>query len=68
MIIFYLLGIVVGFMINAGIVWLLCWTLQHLNIYHIGPLAVEFSWYLALLFTLVIMILKGLISIIKKND
>ena len=55
-----LIGYAISFLINAGIVWLLCWGLKAIGITVIGGWTVAFSWPLVLLFTVVYMILRGI--------
>lgn len=55
-----LIGYAISFLLNAGIVWLLCWGLKAIGITAIGGWTVAFSWPLVLLFTVVYMILRGI--------
>ena len=55
-----LIGYAISFLLNAGIVWLLCWGLKAIGITVIGGWTVAFSWPLVLLFTVVYMILRGI--------
>ncbi len=56
----FLIGCAIGFLLNAGLVWLLCWGLKAIGITAIGGWTVAFSWPLVLLFTVVYMILRGI--------
>ena len=55
-----LIGYAISFLLNAGLVWLLCWGLKAIGITTIGCWTVAFSWPLVLLFTVVYMILHGI--------
>ena len=55
-----LIGYGISFLLNAGLVWLLCWGLKAIGITAIGGWTVAFSWPLVLLFTVVYMILRGI--------
>jgi hypothetical protein len=55
-----LIGYAISFLLNAGIVWLLCWGLKAIGITAIGGWTVAFSWPLVLIFTVVYMILRGI--------
>ena len=59
----------ISFLWSAGIVWLLCWGLNALGVYTIGPVAVAFSWPLVLVFWLVHGILAGIFrTTVKKSE
>lgn len=55
-----LIGYAIGFLLNAGLVWLLCWGLKAIGITTIGGWTVAFSWPLVLIFTVIYMILRGI--------
>lgn len=55
-----LIGYAIGFLLNAGLVWLLCWGLKAIGITAIGGWTVAFSWPLVLIFTVIYMILRGI--------
>ena len=55
-----LIGCAIGFLINAGLVWLLCWGLKAIGVTAIGGWTVAFSWPLVLIFTVIYMILRGI--------
>jgi hypothetical protein len=57
-----LIGYAISFLLNAGIVWLLCWGLKAIGITAIGGWTVAFSWPLVLIFTVIYMILRGIFS------
>lgn len=58
-----------SFLWSAGIVWLLCWGLNALGVYMIGPVAVAFSWPLVLVFWLVHGVLAGIFkTTVKKSE
>jgi len=55
-----LIGYAISFLVNAGLVWLLCWGLKAIGITTICGWTVAFSWPLVLIFTIVCMILRGI--------
>lgn len=58
-----LIGLLIGgisFLLNAGLVWLLCWGLKAVGITTIGGWTVAFSWPLVLIFTVIYIILHGI--------
>ena len=55
-----LIGYGISFLLNAGVVWLLCWGLKAIGITVIGGWTVAFSWPLVLIFTIVCMILRNI--------
>ena len=55
-----LIGYGISFLINAGLVWLLCWGLKAVGITTIGGWTVAFSWPLVLIFTVIYIILHGI--------
>ena len=56
-----------SFLINAGLVWLLCWGLKAIGITAIGGWTVAFSWPLVLIFTVVYVILHGIFGSSSKK-
>jgi len=50
----------ISFLINAGLVWLLCWGLKAVGITTICGWTVAFSWPLVLIFTVVYVILHSI--------
>lgn len=72
-ILIYIAGLFVGLAFvlfwNALLVWALCWGLNTLGIFAIGPFVVQFSWPLVIVFTVVLTIIKSTFNItIKKRD
>lgn len=62
-----ILSIILGLLINAGIVWVITWGLIKIGITTICGWTVAFSWPLVIVFTLVVMILKAIFQT-KKED
>jgi hypothetical protein len=56
-----------SFLINAGLVWLLCWGLKAIGITTIAGWTVAFSWPLVLIFTVVYVILHGIFGSSSKK-
>ena len=49
----------IGFLINAGVVWLIVWALKAIGVTTICGWTVAFSWPLVLLFTVVCCLISG---------
>jgi hypothetical protein len=60
------IGLIIGFLLNAGIVWLICWCLRAIGITTIFGWTVSFSWPLVVLFTVVLIILSSIFNKRKK--
>ena len=60
-----LLGFAFGFLVNAGIVWVICWGLKAIGITAIFGWEVAFSWPLVVIFTIVYMVIRGLFKSAK---
>lgn len=58
-----LLFFIIAFLIDAGLVWLLCWGLNTIGVHTIGSWTVQFSWPLVI----VIIVITSLLSSIFKN-
>ena len=56
-ILFVLLNLAISFLIYSGLVWLLCWLLPTLGITAIGTFTIVFSWKLALVIWIIIVLL-----------
>lgn len=61
-----LLGLAFGFLVNAGIVWVICWGLKAIGVTAIFGWEVAFSWPLVVIFTIVYMVVRGLFKSVKE--
>lgn len=52
----------ISFLCEAGLVWLLCWALNLIGVFTIGPVAITFSWPLALAVWVITFVLKTIFS------
>lgn len=52
-----LLNLVISFLITSGLVWLLCWLLPTLGVTAIGTFTIMFSWKLAFVIWIIIVLL-----------
>jgi len=59
----FLVVLGISFLMEAGVVWLLCWVLNAIGIMTIGTVAVAFSWPLVLVVWLVSMLLRGIFKV-----
>ncbi len=57
-----LVGLIIALLINAGLVWIICWGLKTVGITSIAGWTVAFSWPLVILFTVVCMVFRGIFS------
>ena len=69
----YIFGIiavvlVTGFLLSAGVVWVLCWALNAVGIHTIGGWTVQFSWPLVIIFIVVYSIIAGLFGKAKSDS
>ena len=64
---FVIIGLLIGFglafLINAATVWIIVTLLKAIGVTMIGTWTVAFSWPLVLLFTIVTMIIRGILSV-----
>ena len=64
---FVIIGLLIGFglafLINAATVWIIVALLKAIGITMIGTWTVAFSWPLVLLFTIITMVIRGILSI-----
>ena len=61
-----LVSLGISFLMEAGVVWLLCWALNAIGIMTIGSVAVAFSWPLVLVVWLVLILLHGIFNAASK--
>lgn len=61
-----LVSLGISFLMEAGVVWLLCWALNAIGIMTIGSVAVAFSWPLVLVVWLVSILLHGVFNAASK--
>ena len=64
---FVAIGIALGFLANAGFVWIICWALNAIGIHTIGGWTVQFSWPLVVIFTLVCLLISGFFANARKD-
>ena len=60
---FLLIGFGIAFLFNAVPVWVIVTLLKAIGITMIGTWTVAFSWPLVLLFTIVVMVIRGIFSV-----
>jgi len=60
---FLLIGFGIAFLFNAVTVWVIVTLLKAIGITMIGTWTVAFSWPLVLLFTIVVMVIRGIFSV-----
>lgn len=62
-----LLHLVISFLCTSGLVWLICQLFSALGVATIGTLTIVFSWKLALLVWLILLLLRSIFSACKKG-
>lgn len=62
-----LLYLAISFLLTSGLVWLICQLFSALGVATIGTLTIVFSWKLALLVWLIILLLRSIFSACKKG-
>lgn len=62
-----LLHLAVSFLLTTGLVWLICQLFSALGVATIGTLTIVFSWKLALLVWLILLLLRSIFSACKKG-
>lgn len=62
-----LLSLAISFLLTSGLVWLLCWLLPALGITAIGTFVIVFSWKLALVIWIVLLLLRSLFTVGSKG-
>lgn len=67
MILIVILSLALSFLLTAGLVWLICWLLSALGVATIGTLTIVFSWKLALLVWLILLLLRSIFSACEKE-
>lgn len=67
MILILILSLALSFLLTSGLVWLLCQLFSALGVATIGTLTIVFSWKLALLVWLILLLLRSIFSACKKG-
>ncbi len=67
MILILILSLAISFLFTSGLVWLICQLFSALGVATIGTLAIVFSWKLALLVWLILLLLRSIFSACKKG-
>lgn len=62
-----LLYLAISFLLTSGLVWLICQLFSALGVATIGTLTIVFSWKLALLVWLILLLLRSIFSACKKG-
>ena len=62
-----LLHLAISFLLTSGLVWLICQLFSALGVATIGTLTIVFSWELALLVWLILLLLRSIFSACKKG-
>ena len=62
MILIVILSLALSFLLTAGLVWLICGLFSALGIVTIGTITIVFSWKLALLVWLILLLLRSIFS------
>ena len=63
-----ILSLVISFLVTEGLVWVLCWALPAIGIVAIGSFTIVFSWKLALVVWVIMLLLQSIFMGGSKND
>lgn len=64
---FVILSLVISFLVTAGLTWVLCWALPTIGIVAIGSFTIVFSWKLALVVWIILLLLQSIFKVGNKN-
>lgn len=67
MILILIFSLAFSFLFTSGLVWLICQLFSALGIATIGTFTIVFSWKLALLVWLILLLLRSIFSACKKG-
>ena len=62
-----IVALFIRFLIDAGVVWLLCWGLNVIGVHSIGGWNVTFSWPLVVVFVIITCVLSGIFKGSESN-
>lgn len=62
-----ILAFAISYLLTAGFVWVLCWALPAIGITIIGGFVIVFSWKLALVVWIVLLLLRSLFTVNTKG-
>lgn len=62
MILILILSLAISFLLTSGLVWLICGLLSALGVATIGTITIAFSWKLALLVWLILLLVRSIFS------
>lgn len=63
-----ILSLAISFLVIAGLTWVLCWALPAIGIVAIGSFTIVFSWKLALVVWVIVLLLQSIFRGGSKND
>lgn len=64
---FVILSLAISFLVTAGLTWVLCWALPAIGVVAIGSFTIVFSWKLALVVWIILLLLQSIFKVGNKN-
>lgn len=64
---FVILSLAISFLVTAGLTWVLCWALPAIGVVAIGSFTIVFSWKLALVIWIILLLLQSIFKVGNKN-
>lgn len=62
-----ILSLAISFLVTAGLTWVLCWALPAIGVVAIGSFTIVFSWKLALVVWIILLLLQSIFKVGNKN-
>lgn len=62
-----ILSLAISFLVTAGLTWVLCWALPAIGVVAIGSFTIVFSWKLALVVWIILLLLQLIFKVGNKN-
>lgn len=64
---FVILSLAISFLVTAGLTWVLCWALPAIGVVAIGSFTIVFSWKLAFVVWIILLLLQSIFKVGNKN-
>lgn len=62
-----ILSLAISFLVTAGLTWVLCWALPAIGVVAIGSFTIVFSWKLALVVWIILLLIQSIFKVGNKN-
>lgn len=64
---FVILSLAISFLVTAGLTWVLCWALPAIGVVAIDSFTIVFSWKLAFVVWIILLLLQSIFKVGNKN-